>query len=99
MLSVECFHVLFVMSFMALYCTVKGNGTLAELHPLTRCIRWARDCGLRKSAMKAKIYDSNRHFQHVHQSVLINSFRSLTTVSLVFCVSIISITEISTFSV
>lgn len=47
----------FVYGFV-LYCEME-NGALAELHLLTRCMRWAGDCGRRKSA---KIYDSNRHF-------------------------------------
>lgn len=80
------------MQFCLWLCIVlwNGNGALAELHPLTRCMRWAGDCGRRKTATKARIYDSNRHFFlacWLHQCVHINSSRSLTTVLLKYSVS------------
>lgn len=73
-LSCRWYCLQWFMQFCLWLCIVlwNGNGALAELHLLTRGIRWAGDCGGRKSAMKAKIYDSNRHFsrQRFEQSRL-----------------------------
>lgn len=93
-MSLVLFTAIHAVLFIALYCTVKWKWHPGRVSSTYKMHKRAGDCEGRISAMKAKIYDSNRRFS----ACLLHLMNSFRLIRLIF-VSIASSIRKPAFSV